>query len=60
MYIILVAGFGNGAGRQRGSVRKSVAMVSMKQRTEQVYCIFLPCDGMFVLRKQKNQIMSSM
>ena len=33
MYIILVAGFGDGAGRQRGSVRKSVAMVSMKQRS---------------------------
>ena len=28
----LVAGFGNGAGRQRGSVRINVVMVSMKQR----------------------------
>ena len=46
--------------QNKEDVRKSVAMVSMKQRTEQAYCIFLPRDSMFVLRKQKNQIMSSM
>ena len=46
------------AGREEAY--EKVLMVSMKQRTEQAYCIFLPRDSMFVLRKQKNQIMSSM